>query len=109
MESPDAAPPSDLPPEEKELLVTVDEYLAQVKEAGRKEGVQQGMQQGMQQGQQMAALHQFARKLGRPLTSEERSRIVARIDTLGPDRLGDVVLDLSPTALDAWLADPESR
>lgn len=105
MESPDAAPPSDLPPEEKELLVTVDEYLMQVKEAGRKEG----LQQGQQQGQQMALLHQFARKLGRPLTSEERSRIVARIDTLGPDRLGDVILDLSPTALDAWLADPESR
>ena len=104
METQEAASLSDLPPEEKELLVTVDEYLAQVKETGRQQGVQQGIQQG-----QKPLLHQFARKLGRALTDEERARVAARFDSLGPDRLGDVALDLSPTALADWLADPDSK
>jgi hypothetical protein len=29
-----------------------------------------------------------------------------RLGRLGADRLGDVVLDLAPEALAAWLADP---
>lgn len=101
METLEAASLSDLPPEEKELLVTVDEYLTQVKETGR--------QQGMQQGQRTTLLRQIAHKLARPLTDEERARVAARLDSLGPDRLGDVVLDLSPTALADWLADPDAK
>ena len=85
--------------------MTVDEYLTHVKETGR----QQGVQQGMQQGQRMTLLRQIAHKLARPLTDEERARVAARLDALGPDRLGDVVLDLSPTALADWLADPDAK
>jgi len=32
-----------------------------------------------------------------------------RLDTVGPERLGDVVLDLDVAALAAWLADPEAH
>jgi hypothetical protein len=34
---------------------------------------------------------------------------VERLDRLGPDRLGDVVLDLDATALATWLANPNAR
>ena len=53
--------------------------------------------------------HQFARRLGRPLTETETATLLSRFDTVGPDRLGDVVLDLSPDALAAWLTDPDAR
>jgi hypothetical protein len=67
-------------------------------------GFEQGMQQGMQPLQ-----HLFARRLGRPLTAGETATLLARFDTVGPDRLGDVVFDLTPDALGAWLADPDAR
>ena len=51
----------------------------------------------------------LARKLGRPLTEAERHSLTERLDTVGADRLGDVVLDLAPEQLAAWLADPTSR
>ena len=67
-----------------------------------------GMQQGMQQGL-APLLRLFSRRLQRALTDVERAVIIARLDTLGADRLGDVVLDLSAPELAAWLADPTSR
>jgi hypothetical protein len=51
----------------------------------------------------------FARRLGRPLTDAERATLSSRLDTLGGDRLGDVVLDLTPDELGAWLTDPDAR
>jgi hypothetical protein len=72
---------------------------------GREQGIEQGIKQGLLQGLQ----HQFARRLGRPLTEGETATLLARFDTVGPDRLGDVVLDLTPDALAAWLTDPDAR
>jgi hypothetical protein len=48
-------------------------------------------------------VHQFERRLGRALTEAERVRLGKRLGTLGPERVGDVVLDLSPEELSAWL------
>ncbi len=45
---------------------------------------------------------------GRPLADAERAEVLRRLDTLGPDRIGDVVLDLERDALAAWLADPDA-
>lgn len=53
--------------------------------------------------------HQFERRLQRELTASERATLRARLVTLGPDRLGDVVLDLDTAALAAWLADADAR
>ncbi|MFO0603247.1 MAG: hypothetical protein U0324_08740 [Polyangiales bacterium] len=53
--------------------------------------------------------HQFARRLGRALTPPEHATLLARLRTHGPDRLGDVVLDLSPDELAAWITDPAAR
>lgn len=48
------------------------------------------------------------RRLRRPLTELERRTLSTRIARLGSARLGDVVLDSSPTTLAAWLADEDA-
>lgn len=97
--------------EEKELLMNgqkfIDAFDAFEQKAwkrGRKQGLQQGLQQGIE-----PLVHLFARRLGRPLHDGERTAIVRRLETLGPDRLGDVVLDLDADGLARWLADPAAR
>lgn len=54
-------------------------------------------------------VRQASRKLGRALTDDEQRALTARLDTLGPERLGDAVLDLSADELDRWIADPAAR
>jgi len=54
-------------------------------------------------------IHQFERRLGRVLTSTERLALVQRLGSEGSERVSDVVLDLSPEQLAAWLADTENR
>ncbi len=39
----------------------------------------------------------------------EHATVVRRLGTLGPERLGDVALDLEAPALAAWLANPRAR
>lgn len=53
-------------------------------------------------------VHQFERRLGRPLTEDEHAILRERLRRLGANRVGDVVLDLSAEALGAWLADPDA-
>jgi flagellar biosynthesis/type III secretory pathway protein FliH len=75
---------------------------------GEQRGVRQGMQQGLQQGL-APLLRQFSRRLDRALSEPERAVVIARLETLGADRLGDVVLDLSAPELARWLADPDAK
>ena len=86
-------------------METTRETFEQLKERARQEGETRGVYRGLQQGLQ----HLFARRLGRPLTEAETATLLTRFDTVGPDRLGDVVLDLTPDALGAWLSDPDAR
>jgi hypothetical protein len=65
------------------------------------------VEKGIEKGLRPLA-HQFERRLGRSLTPEEHHALRERFDRLGGSRLGDVVLDLSATALAAWLADPDA-
>jgi hypothetical protein len=53
--------------------------------------------------------HQVERRLARPLTDDERRALRERLSCMSANRLGDVVLDLSPEALAAWLADPDAQ
>ncbi len=76
-------------------------------DAGRKEGLDAGRKEGLDAG--LGPLHhQFVRRLGRALSLAEHNELVRRLDTLGAARLGDVVLDLPPEALAAWLADVDA-
>ncbi len=51
----------------------------------------------------------YSRQLRRELTDAERRSLAHRLDTLGANRLGDVVLDLTPEQLGQWIADPDAR
>jgi hypothetical protein len=98
--------------EEKELLVNGQKMIEAIENRGRKAGLKQGLEQGLQQGREQGLeplVHQVTRKLGRPPTDRERATLARRLDTLGPSRLGDVVLDLDAPALAAWLANPRAR
>lgn len=75
---------------------------------GRKRGKLEGRQEGRSAGLALV-VRLFERRLQRGLTAFERNRVDQRLDRLGPDRLGDVVLDLTPDALGAWLSDPDAR
>jgi hypothetical protein len=68
------------------------------------EAADEAVQQGLQPLQ-----HLFERRLCRRLTSSEQATLYERLATLGPDRLGDVVLDMDAATLAAWLADPSAR
>ena len=63
----------------------------------------EGKEQGRLEGQLEPLAHQFERRLGRALTPEERSRLIARVQELGAMPVSDVVLDLSREDLAAWL------
>ncbi len=65
--------------------------------------------QGREEGREEGLLHLYARRLGRPLAEAERACLAERLETLGPDRLGDVVLDFAPGDLADWLADPKAK
>ncbi|MEZ4310245.1 MAG: hypothetical protein R3F14_19565 [Polyangiaceae bacterium] len=98
-------PPDDLTEEERELLVNGLKLI----EAIEKKGWRQGQRQGRSEGKLGVFTHQFARKLGAPLSEAQQESIARRMKTLGADRLGEVVLDLDAAALAAWLADPDAR
>jgi len=78
------------------LQGTYEERMRRAKDEGRQEGL-------------APLLRQFERKLARPLVNDERTRVIERLARLGPDRLGDVVLDLEPANLAAWLSDSKAR
>jgi len=64
--------------------------------------------QGVAQGVG-AVVRVVERRLNRALSEDERLTVRERLSTLGPERLGDVVLDLSAEQLADWLADPDAR
>jgi len=68
------------------------------------EGEKRGLKQGL-----APLVRLYERRLGRALAEGERTALSKRLGTLGPERLGDVVLDLAPQELASWLADPNAR
>ncbi|WP_438001193.1 hypothetical protein WMF26_17005 [Sorangium sp. So ce185] len=70
-----------------------------------REGKAAGLKEGLEKGVALLA-HQVERRLGRPLTAEERGRLYGRLHADGPEKVGDVVLDLSVDDLSIWLAAP---
>ena len=85
-------------------LTEVRKWAAELKREGQQEGLREGLREGLQ-----PILRQVTRRLGRPLTEAEQASLLGRFDLVGPDRLGDVVLDFTPDALSEWLGDPDAR
>ena len=84
------------------------ELADELKAEAAKEGVKKGVRKGVKKGLAPLA-RQFARRLGRALTADELRTLTQRLDSHGPDRLGDVVLDLTPKQLAAWIDDPAAK
>ena len=97
-----------VPDLEAEPVIIDYKILVAEYEADKKQLLNEGRSEGRSEGLR-PLVHQFERRLGRPLTDGERTTVAARLDRVGPERLGDVVFDLSPDALAAWLADPDAR
>jgi hypothetical protein len=60
------------------------------------------------EGRKEELVRLYERRLGRPLSDSERRSLSGRLERLGSDRIGDVVLDLDAGRLAAWLADESS-
>jgi len=72
---------------------------------GLEQGHEQGHEQGLEQGLR-PLVHLFERRLGRPLSKVEYAGLRQRLVLLGPEKLGDFVLDVvDPDQLAAWLSD----
>jgi len=101
-----------LTPDDEDFMTAThdldEEFKQKLRDEGRLQGLSQGLSQGRSQGLR-PLVHLFERRLGRALSAVEHDALLTRFSTLGPDRLGDVVLDLAPDALAAWLADPAAR
>ena len=96
----------DMTPEEQDEVITAirASLLGQrIENAAIEKGIERGIEKGMG-----AVERQFQRRLGRAITAAEHRELLRRVDTLGAARLGDVVLDLTPEALAAWLAEPDA-
>jgi hypothetical protein len=92
---------------EKEKARFREEGAAEARTAWEKERVrlrEEGVAEGL-----LTLAHLFERRLGRALSATEHHTLTERFSTLGPNRLGDVVLDLAPDALAAWLTNPDAR
>jgi hypothetical protein len=83
---------------------SLEAYEQQLRDEGISQGISRGISQGISQGSLKVTARQIERRLGRTLTTAERDHLAARIATEGPERVGDLVLDLSPEALAAWVA-----
>ena len=94
--------------EAREMVMQAQKLYDELMEKQLMLGMDKGLEKGLEKGLRPLA-RQFERRLARPLTAAEQATLVARMGTVGPDRLGDVVLDLDPAALSAWLADPAAR
>jgi len=85
-------------------------YMKDFADDAARKGYDAGIEKGIEKGTLAPLVHQFGRRLGRPLTAEERDGLSQRLAALGADRLSDVVLDIADAAaLEAWLHDPNAR
>lgn len=57
------------------------------------------------EGMETLVARQIERRLQRSLAAAERATLHGRVVALGAEHVGDLVIDLSPDALAAWLAE----
>jgi hypothetical protein len=90
-----------------------DDLRQEGRNEGLKQGAEQGRSEGLKQGAEQGALQAlsrvYAKRLGRPLREDEQQHLSAKLAALGHDRLSEVLFELAPEALSAWLVDPAAR
>jgi flagellar biosynthesis/type III secretory pathway protein FliH len=108
----EAADPTTLSPEEKEIAMDMQEWFKEFERELKAKGVEESEQRILEKGRMEGLeplVHQFERRLARPLTASERATLVERLREQGAKRVGDVVLDLSPEDLATWLAETKGH
>ncbi|EYF08522.1 hypothetical protein [Chondromyces apiculatus] len=73
------------------------------------EWYQQQLEEAEQRGRFKAMARLYGIRLGRPLTEAESANLAQRLDRLGEERVGEVMLTSSPDALARWLSDPAAQ
>ena len=99
-----------------ELVMTEAERLIALGEKrGERRGEKRGERRGEKRGKELGLaeglaplVRQIEQRIGRGLAESERTAVRERLGTLGPDRLAEVVLNLSSQDLQKWLSDPEA-
>ncbi|MDI1483319.1 hypothetical protein [Polyangium sp. y55x31] len=71
---------------------------------GHAEGLAEGHAEGLLEGELRVLARQVERRLAQSLRTEERARLADRVREMGAEQVGDLVLDLSPEELAAWLS-----
>lgn len=84
----------------------IQKWYEELKQGIRQEGKQEGKLEGTQEARVATHARLFTKRLGRPLSDAEHAILAERLDRLGEDRIGDLVLTHDGEALAAWLADP---
>lgn len=101
------AEPEQRTPDEEEMFMNAQEFIRDLEQKAEQTGKKIGEQVGRGQGMRALLVHLTERRLRRPLSETERLALNDRIETLGAEQVSDVVIDLSPEALAAWLAEGE--
>jgi flagellar biosynthesis/type III secretory pathway protein FliH len=70
---------------------------------GKAMGLEEGLAKGREEGELRSLVHLFERRLARTLSPDERATLGERLREQGAGRIWDMVLDLSPQELAAWL------
>ncbi len=83
--------------DEEDFMTAATELVKKWRDEARDEGLREGM------------ATMCERRMRRALTATKRAGLVARLDELGPERVGDAVLDLKPDGLAHWLVEPQAR
>lgn len=84
----------ELPPDERDLIMETREWFEQ-------------FQRQIEDRTRLQVIARICEKrLGRALAETERATLAERLDRLGEDRVDDVLVSFSDSALAAWLGDP---
>jgi hypothetical protein len=86
--------------EERQFAMEVQKTYQQIVSEVRAEG--------RLDGQTQLVLRMFTKRLQRELTATERTALLVHIARLGPERVGDLVIERTPDALLAWLNTPDA-
>lgn len=75
---------------------------------GEDRGFDRGFDRGVDRGAAQERARMLTVRLGRPLTQNEHDVLARRIATTTTERFYDVMLNATPAALEAWLADRDA-
>ncbi|WP_437683534.1 hypothetical protein [Sorangium sp. So ce131] len=93
-----------LPAEERDLIVETREWFEQFTARRINEAVKEAIKEAEERGELQMTARLCAMRLGRLLTEVEHAALAERLDRLGQDRVGEVVLSFTAEALATWLS-----